>query len=476
MSMSADAEIVQLLRGFTGTGIHLANAETTTGMAVDGSPPVGGTNNAVPQAIIFGSKATGNTASDMITKDLLVKLPPRVLALIVQGHLGPPQAGPEGILMLGAAPPENYEILIRLKGYLERQTYVPEPGELHDIAPDGSRRPWIQKDHKHALKVAPETARLLRKEAELYLFAYSVDYPELRKFVAHRIASGFYPYSTGGILDLVVRVYPRSIKARDILLSSKILDLLHFNFDAIVSCKDYVPKLDEFLKGLDAAMQALFQPCFDVFKAAQKQASGSDTVLDVKILSPDGKCPPTKPRAEMEEWEGLSTLAGLAAPLTQGRLYMAENDGFGSLLSSASLNNRQASSTYRNDDFRFKAGEFFLLDTEIKEDNRRNRIVTNSRGQKGSVFAKVLVKVSVAEIAGPLPASLPERRRPSISGRLGPPRGRKRRSSVDRAGLDVREHQCLLPSRTRNVYRPGPDREERSRTPYRRRSRSPSRT
>lgn len=123
MSTTDTKEIVQLLSGFVDTP-----ASSAGNMA----------SSQVPNAIIFGNRATGDTASDIIPKSLLGKLPSAVLSEIVAGKLGKPEFTPSGNLELGAS--EHYEILIRLKDYLQHETYGPTPDQLHDIAADGTIR------------------------------------------------------------------------------------------------------------------------------------------------------------------------------------------------------------------------------------------------------------------------------------------------------------------------------------------------
>lgn len=461
--MSADtAEIEALLSSFA----DITAAEPSLTMAQ------------VPEAILFGNKATGNAACDLIPKEFLSKLPQPVLDKITAGALGTPIGTPAvygGVLILGAT--DNYEILIRLKQYLGTKTYRPLPANLQYIASDGARREWSPKEHSAAIKVTPETAWMLRREMDIYLFAYSTEYAELREFSAERLANGYYPKSTDGIFSLVTRVYEKALKAKDLKLANKIVELLSANSQSLRQVKDYdstVKRIfQQIVKNQNEVGQILLQPVIDTFEASIVKPEGSNSgSIASPISSTSGlRAPPTQPRCFESEMLNL-----FASSITSGKLYMANNDGYGTLLSDASIQNQECRE--RNRDFVFKAGEFFLLDTDICGDSPRNKVFTNSQGQKGSVMLGCVLKVKPGleySRASPGPGSIT---RPI----------RSRLALVDRVTLDFafrdRDYEDIgsePPQGVRDRYRPARALEDRrsifSRDPraYRRRSRSPSR-
>lgn len=335
------------------------------------------------------------------------------------------------------------------------------------------------------VKVTPETARFLRKECSVYNFAYSVGYSQLRQFSAKRITDGFYPYSSDGILHLVFHVYETADKVNDLNLTSKILSLVNSNIQHLAFCKDFSGRMRGQVQSFKPIMRTLFDPYLEAFEIFRKQVDGSDTSGNGSpIAGLGGRQPPTKPRAHTQDWEQLGSVTSLATHLSQGRVYMARTDGYGTLLSQTSIKSRDVRSTERNDDFKFKAGECFLVDMDIEEHNVKNKIVTNSKGEKGSVLTKILVPF-VPQSEHKRSPSLPsDRRRPSISGRTRRPspvsQRRRRRASVDRVYLDYRDYddpRPYVPRDSHDVSRPGLDREERSARGlvHRRRSRSPAR-
>lgn len=376
----------------------------------------------LPEAIIFGNNATGTMVCDLISKDLLTELPKTVMDQIIAGNaLGKPTVPLDangGVLMLGAT--NQYELLIRLKKYLGSKSYPPLPENLQIITPDGSRV-WTPREHSTALKVTPETAWMLRREMDVYLFAFETGYIELREYSAQRLASGYYPKSLEGIVLLVLRVYDKSVKAGDLQLANKIVELLNANSQNLRQVKEYVSTVKQIfrsiLKNQDDVRQILLQPVIDSFEASTVKPEGSDSGSIASPISPTSglPAPPTQPRCFEAEM-----LTQFNASITNGEFYMAKNDGYGTLLSEASIQNHECNE--RNRDFVFKTGEFFFLDTSIRSGSTRNKVFTNSQGQRGTVMVDCVLKVK---------PGLDHTRASAGLGRISCPSG-NRRALVDR--------------------------------------------
>ena len=348
-----------------------------------------GINNIVPEAIIFGSSGLGS-AVELIPKTLLQKLPKEAMDQI--NELGQPATlAMGGVHALGAT--EHYEPLIRVKQYLANGAYPPDAGELTYVAPDGSIRSWTPKDQTIALKVTPDVDKLLSSEIDVYLFAYSVRYKELREFSAERISSGFYPKSLEGIFKLISRVYARALKANDLKLANKILALLNANYRTLPQVNGYAQYMRQLIKAQSPGLELMMQQYIDHFEACKKSEFGSNLVAQPSAESPSNRSPPTQPRSHSQETGNLQILSNMSDLVKDGKIYIAQRDGFGTRLSAGSKEEGRERPADRNSDFDFKSGDLLLIDNAIRSFSAQNMIVTNLQGEKGSVSRSILVRV-----------------------------------------------------------------------------------
>jgi len=374
-------EVAELPSNFTDPIVSASNMTQQ-----DNKPNV---NNIMPEAIIFGSNGLGS-AVELIPKTLLQKLPKETMDQI--NELGQPATlAMGGLLALGAT--EHYEPLIRVKQYLANGTYPPDAGELTYVAPDGSIRSWTPKDQTIALKVTPDVDKLLSNEIDVYLFAYSVRYKELREFSAERISSGFYPKSLEGIFDLISRVYARAVKVNDLKLANKIIALLNANYRTLPQINGYGQYMRRLIHSQCPVFQLMIQQYIDHFEACQKSEIGSNLVAQSTAVPPSNRSPPKQPRMHSLEAGNLQILSNMSDLVKDGKVYIARRDGYGTRLSAESKEQGRERPADRNCDFSFKSGDLLLVDNAIRSFSAHNTIVTNLQGEKGSVLGSILVRV-----------------------------------------------------------------------------------
>jgi hypothetical protein len=360
------------------------------------------------QFLLFGSSE--NDMDNLIPKRSLQNLPPRVLRKLAAngGNIDGPS-----LYMRNYG---QFESMIRLKQYLDGQKYTPFKPRvfLEHVLPNGTTASWEPGSTAPkallAIKVTENTLDLLRKETDLYFFAMSLSYSELRRASARNIIHN-YPKSINGIWMLVERVFAAS-HPDDKDLRAHICDLITSNrqeitvfppyeqlmrknlraegllgnvlLDAYMKAADdnrrivaELPKKDGTrsisLKSTPSAPPTIGGADRDIGPHLRREASHSSAVAPARpaFNGPDAGWPASQLRP--------SDLPRLTEALNNTSLFVAKKNGYGTLC-------RPGRRGERNRDFTLHAGELLLHNAFEGASTGNNLVVYNSWGERGDIL------------------------------------------------------------------------------------------
>lgn len=262
--------------------------------------------------LIFGTDESPD--EHMIPHRHLERIPPHVLAKILEGHTI--SLDRVRIHRLGST--LWHGCLLRLKQYLEYNDYYPfnPKAELQVVDASGNISTWpkasstLDRSHKSphhydSLHTTDATHNLFRKEAELYCFAAYTEYTELRNISSNKICTE-YPVFAEETLHLLESLYRIALKVND-------KPLVEFIETSIKQHRDSLVKLPRFLSSLRRSVeQDPFGRVLLETHIAASQAVQADLLLARMPMKAPG--PTVSAASAMFDRTRLQTL------LTQSRL------------------------------------------------------------------------------------------------------------------------------------------------------------